>query len=93
MVTGLRAAQYSPGQDQSRAVTCEELLGVYLRLSYEQREEQFAPTARVAEITGLSQRTIELWIDIGALLAVRIGKKYQVSLASLREHLLSQLEK
>ena len=92
MVTHLRVVHDSPREIHSQSVSCEELLATYLRLSGKQREDEFAPTSRVAEITGLSQRTIELWIELGVLLAVRIGKKYQVSLASLHEHLQSQLE-
>lgn len=65
----------------------EELLKRYLSLSPEQREGEFADTSRVAEITGLSQRTVVNWIREGRIRALRIGKKYQVVLATLHEYL------
>ena len=34
-----------------------------------------------------------LWIDIGVLQALRIGKNYKVSLDSLRRYLESQLDR
>jgi excisionase family DNA binding protein len=71
----------------------ERLLQLYLTLPERKRHEEFAGTAEVAEITCLSQRTIQLWIEIGAIQAISIGKKYQVYLSSLREYLKTQLKK
>jgi excisionase family DNA binding protein len=65
----------------------EELLMLYLSLPSQKRGEVFAPTARTAEIAGVSQRTVNLWIHSGLIQAIRIGKKYQVRLESLREFL------
>jgi len=66
----------------------EGLLKLYLALSPEQRQRQFVDTARAAEISGRSQRTIVDWISRGAIQAVRIGKrKYQVELDSLHHFL------
>jgi excisionase family DNA binding protein len=70
--------------------TTDELLDLYLSMPFGERDERFASTARAAEIAGVSQRTIQLWIELGAVGAVCIGKKYQVSLDSLREWLRSQ---
>lgn len=70
---------------QSRTLSESELLTLFLTSPSEQREQQFADTARVAEMTGLSRRTIQIWIDIGLIQAIRLGrKKYAVSLESLR---------
>ena len=63
------------------------MLNLYLATPTKQRDEQFLSTADAAEIGGVSQRTIQFWIDSGALAAIRIGKNYRVSRDSLREHL------
>jgi excisionase family DNA binding protein len=65
----------------------EDLLRLYLEMPKEQRHERFACTARVARITGLSQRTVQLWIESGAIRAVNIGRKYQVDLDTLKDYL------
>ena len=65
----------------------QELLDLYLALSGKQRDEKFADTARAAEIAGLAQRTIQMWIETGAIRAILIGKKYRVSLDSLIDYL------
>lgn len=64
-------------------------LDLYLSLPKKQRDEQFAGTLRAAEMAGLSQRTIQLWIECGKIRAVCVGRKYQVNLDSLLEHLRS----
>ena len=68
-------------------MTEEELLEYYLGLDEPLRARKFADTARVAHFVGLSQRTIQLWIEIGFIRAVRIGRKYQVDLESVKAHL------
>ena len=68
-------------------MTEEELLEYYLGLDEPLRTRQFADTARVANFIGLSQRTIQLWIETGLIRAVRIGRKYQVDLESVKAHL------
>jgi excisionase family DNA binding protein len=71
----------------------EELLELYLSLPEKQREERFTDTARAAEISGLSVRTIQFWIESGAVQAVSVGRKYRVDLNSLREYLKCQIHK
>jgi excisionase family DNA binding protein len=71
----------------------QELLEFYLGLPKKQRDRLFVETARAAEIAGLSQRTIQLWIENGVVQAVSIGKKYKVSLDSLKKHLQSEAAK
>jgi hypothetical protein len=84
----LTIVQRAAAQAQSPAFTISALLDLYLTTPSQQREEQFVSTARAAEIAGLSQRTIQFWIDCGApLSAILIGKNYQVSRDSLREYL------
>jgi excisionase family DNA binding protein len=74
-------------------LTDEELLELYLSLPTKRREERFADTARAAEITDVSVRTIQLWIESGAVRAITVGRKYRVDLISLREYLKSQMDK
>ena len=38
-------------------------------------------------------RTIQLWIESGAVRAIVIGRKYRIVLESLRAHLESQMNK
>jgi len=71
----------------------EKLLELYLALPVRKRHEEFAGTAQVAEMTCLSQRTIQFWIETGAIQAICVGKKYQVYLSSLREYLKTQMKK
>jgi excisionase family DNA binding protein len=78
--------------DASAGVSREELLEIYLSLSPESRERRFVSTARAAELSGLSQRTIQRWIEAGIVNAVPVGKKYQVDLVSLRECLSKHLD-
>ena len=74
-------------------LTDAELLHLYLSLPPASREKAFINTAQAAEITGLSMRTIQLWIESGAVRAIAIGKKYQIVLESLKTHLEGQISK
>jgi excisionase family DNA binding protein len=69
-----------------------DLLNVYLTLPQKQREQRFADTASAARITGLTQRTIQLWIEFGAIRAIPIGRKYKIDLESLKAYLKSRIE-
>jgi excisionase family DNA binding protein len=72
-------------------VTDEELLDLYLSLPRKQREQRFVDTRHAAEFTGLSVRTIQLWIEIGAIRAIVVGKNYRADLNSVRHHLKRQM--
>lgn len=74
-------------------ISDEQLLELYLSMSSKQRNEKFSNTAQAAELAGISQRTIQFWIEIGVIRAVPIGKKYQVDLSSLKEYLKSRIDK
>ena len=69
-----------------------DLLDMYLTLPHKQREQRFADTASAARITGLTQRTIQLWIEFGAIRAIPIGRKYKIDLESLKAYLKSRVE-
>ncbi len=71
----------------------EKLLQFYLSLPKEERNKRFANTSAVATMIGKSQRTVQFWIETGAIQAVPIGKSYQVSLDSLSKYLKSQVSK
>ena len=72
-------------------LTDEELLELYLSLHSKQREQRFSDTRQAAELTGLSVRTIQFWIETGAIRATVIGKKYRVDLDSVRKYLKHQM--
>ena len=59
-----------------------ELLEQYLELSAENRDQKFPNTAYAANMVGLSRRTIQFWVETGAVRAVFIGGKYRVSIDS-----------
>lgn len=73
-------------------LTNEELLKLYLSLPKRERDERFIDTARAAEITGLTRRTIQLWIEVGAVRAIHVGKKYEIEVGSLMHRLNLWLE-
>ena len=64
-----------------------ELLARWLSLSEEGRKNEFGDTDRAARIAGVARRTLQDWIEKGWVASSRIGKKYQVSLDSLRLYL------
>lgn len=74
-------------------LTDEELLELYLSLPPKRRSESFIDTAQAAAITGVSVRSIQLWIETGAIRAIAVGKKYRVVFDSLRAHLRDQMKK
>lgn len=79
--------------DPGSARNSGDLLDLYLSLPKKQRDKQFAGTLRAAEIAGVAQRTIQLWVECGMIRAVCVGRKYQVNLDSLWEYLRSLTDK
>ena len=73
--------------DLSVLMPDEDLLDQFLSLPKLQREERFITTSRAAEITGLSIRTIQLWIESGYVRSFTIGKKYRIDRRSLVDYL------
>ena len=70
----------------------KDLLDIYLTLPPKQREQRFADTASAAKITGLTQRTIQLWIEFGVIRAIPVGRKYKIDLESLIDYLKSRIQ-
>lgn len=85
----------SPHSNSSGPIesSSELLLEYYLSRTKNQRDQEFAETSRAAEIAGLSQRTIQLWIEIGAIRAIFIGGKYKILLGSMKSYLKTRLER
>jgi len=79
------------GQGVAETLTEEDLLNLYLGLPEGKRKQKFANTSEAARMVGLSQRTIQMWIEGGFIAAIKIGRKYQVSLDSLRAYLKSRV--
>jgi len=67
--------------------TNEHLLSLYLDLAPDARKAAFADTAKAARLVGVSQRTIQLWIQEKRIRAIRIGRRFQVDLESLKRYL------
>ena len=65
----------------------EELLNQFLSLPRSQREERFITTSRAADLTGLSIRTIQVWVECGYVQSLTIGKKYRIDRLSLIKYL------
>ncbi len=74
-------------------LTDEELLELYLSLPPKRRGESFTDTTHAAEITGVSVRSIQLWIESGAVRAIVVGGKYRIVLDSLKAYLKAQMNK
>lgn len=73
-----------PGQ-QNNSDTA--LLNLFLTLDKSERRKHFACTLRTSEMVGVSRRTIQNWIEMGQIRAVRVSKKYQVHLESVQDYL------
>lgn len=91
-----RARQTSnePGQLSHKTVadmSDEQLLELFLSMPAASRDQQFIDTARAAEMAGVSRRTIQIWAECRLIRALRIGKRYRVSLVTLREYLRTEL--
>ena len=89
--TQITCLQQRTKADTGTTANCDLLL-TYLSLPINDRKKRFATTAYAADITGLSRRTIQLWIEIGAIDAVHIGKRYEVDINSLIEYLRRRSE-
>lgn len=64
-----------------------KLLESYLELPASQRGSHFVDTADAATMTGLSRRTIQWWVEIGCIRAIKVGRRYHIERSSLIDHL------
>lgn len=74
-------------------LTDAEILNLYLSLPPTSRGGAFVSSAQAAKITGVSIRTIQFWIESGAVRAIVIGRKYRIILESLKAHLETQMSR
>jgi excisionase family DNA binding protein len=86
------AHREADGRGAAEILSEEDLLNQYLSLPEGKRKQKFANTSESARMVGLSQRTIQMWIEGGLIAAIKIGRKYQVSLDSLRAYLKSRVD-
>jgi len=80
----------SPREDD---LTDSELLEFFISQTEQARSQTFVCTSEAAAIAGVSQRTVQGWIDSGVIRAVAVGKKYRVLRESLHGYLLDCAEK
>ncbi|HEY6332294.1 MAG TPA: helix-turn-helix domain-containing protein [Blastocatellia bacterium] len=73
---------YSPLKDISSE---DRLLDLYLSMPPSLRARRFADTLCAAEMAGVTRRTIQQWITMGAVEACLVGKRYRIDLESLRQ--------
>jgi excisionase family DNA binding protein len=69
----------------------EDLLEHYLSLPEDQREQKFPTTERAAQLTGMSRRTIQYWVESEDIEAIFVGKICRVRLDSLVTYLKSRV--
>lgn len=84
--------QPSPTKTTEGALTDSELLKLYLGASDQERTKLFADTGRAADLTGLSRRTIQFWVETGAIRAIAIGRRYEIYLPNLTWYLETRME-
>jgi excisionase family DNA binding protein len=70
----------------------EDLLEQYLSLPDDQREQKFPTTERAAELTGMSRRTIQYWVEVKDIEAIFVGKICRIRLDSLMTYLKSRVD-
>jgi excisionase family DNA binding protein len=69
----------------------EALLEQYLSLPEGLRKQRFPTTERAAELTGISRRTIQFWIESDDIKAIFVGKSYRIEVDSLMTFLKSRV--
>ncbi|MCI0339240.1 MAG: sigma-70 family RNA polymerase sigma factor [Acidobacteria bacterium] len=62
-----------------------------MTLSENQRDQEFPNIESAAKPTGLSRRTIQFWVEIGAVEAIFVGGKCRVNFDSLKTYLKNRL--
>lgn len=81
-----------PIQLSEITLTDKDLLDLYLASSTSERMKIFLDTEQAAQWTGLSRRTIQFWIETGAVRAIAIGRRYEVYLPTLTSYLQTRME-
>jgi excisionase family DNA binding protein len=73
-------------------LTDGELLKLYLAAPDQERAKLFVDTRGAADLTGLSRRTIQFWVETGAVRAIAIGRTYKVYLPNFICYLQTRME-
>jgi excisionase family DNA binding protein len=60
---------------------------IWISSSDSNRAELFIDSRAAAQMAGVTQRTIRLWIECGSISAIPIGKKLRIYAASLKQFL------
>ncbi len=60
----------------------------WFSLSEKERGEHFIESNTASRLAAVSQRTIRAWIEYGHIRAIRIGKKYQIELESIKQFII-----
>ena len=84
--------QPAPTKSAKEDFTDSELLKLYLGAADQERKKLFADTGRAADLTGLSRRTIQFWVETGAIRAIAIGRRYKIYLPNLTSYLETRME-
>jgi hypothetical protein len=82
-----QAAQKKRSQPSMKSTNESFMLHTFLALSSHDRARLFATTAVMSRKTGLSQRTLQSWIEVGLIVAIRIGRNYQIYIPSVQSYL------
>jgi excisionase family DNA binding protein len=69
-----------------------DLVELFWSLPPAERAKQFIGTANAAQQLGISRRTVQTWIELGAVSAVKVGRTYRVFLPSLKTMLVDNAE-
>jgi|WetSurMetagenome_2_1015567.scaffolds.fasta_scaffold400216_1 excisionase family DNA binding protein len=77
---------FDENDNRSHPKNEHELLNIYLSVTPEERQHLFVSTSTAASKLGISQRTVELWIEHGNLLAIRAGRNYQIYLPDVHRY-------
>lgn len=85
----MRSLSFIPSEN---GPSTKDLLELYLAASAQERGKLFLDTERAAQLTGLSRRTIQFWIETGVVKAIAIGRRYEVYLPTLTSYLQTRME-
>jgi hypothetical protein len=85
----IRLNEGHKGESQAASVrrSNEELVQWYLDLPTKERDTRFADVSRVAQLTGISPRTIQRWAKQRRICAILIAERYQIEIDSLYNYI------
>jgi excisionase family DNA binding protein len=75
-------------REGSRQLEAPDTVDLFWSLSPLERERQFVTTSEAAHQIGISRRTLQNWVQLGEVRAIKVGKNYRVLLASVKARLI-----